>query len=157
MQNLVLMQKQFEILRANRILILKKIERLSLDQINKIPKGCKNSIAWNMAHLVVTHQLLCYKNSGLNILVTQEMVENYQKGTAPKNEMTQEELEYVKEQLLALVDTFEEDYNANIFGEYKAYPTSVNVTLNNIDDAFEFNNYHEGIHLGIILSLKKHV
>ena len=110
-----------------------------------------------MAHLVVTHQLLCYKNSGLDILVTQEMVENYQKGTAPTNEMTQEELEYVKEQLLALVDTFEEDYKANIFDEYKSDPTSVNVTLNNIGDAFQFNNYHEGIHLGIILSLKKHV
>ena len=157
MQNLALMQKQFEILRANRILILKIIERLSLDQINKIPEGHKNSIAWNMAHLVVTHQLLCYKNSGLDILVTQEMVENYQKGTAPTNEMTQEELEYVKEQLLALVDTFEEDYKANIFDEYKSDPTSVNVTLNNIGDAFQFNNYHEGIHLGIILSLKKHV
>ena len=157
MQNLVLMQKQFEILRANRIQILKIIERLSFDQINKIPDGHKNSIAWNMAHLVVTHQLLCYKNSGLNILVTQEMVKNYQKGTAPTEQMTQVELEYVKEQLVALVDTFEEDYKANIFKEYKAYPTSVNVILNNIDDAFKFNNYHEGIHLGIILSLKKHV
>jgi len=151
------MQKQFEILRANRILILKIIERLSLDQINKIPEGHNNSIAWNMAHLVVTHQLLCYKNSGLNILVTQEMVENYQKGTIPTNKMTQDELEYVKEQMLTLVDTFERDYRANIFREYKAYPTSANVTLNNIDDAFQFNNYHEGIHLGIILSLKKHV
>jgi len=157
MQNLVLMQKQFEILRVNRIQILRIIERLSFDQINKIPDGHKNSIAWNMAHLVVTHQLLCYKNSGQNILVTQEMVENYQKGTAPTKAMTQVELEYVKEQLMALVDTFEEDYMANIFKEYKAYPTSVNVILNNIDDAFKFNNYHEGIHLGIILSLKKHV
>jgi DNA-binding transcriptional MerR regulator len=157
MQNLVLMQKQFEILRANRILILKLIERLSLDQINKIPEGHKNRIAWNMAHLVVTHQLLCYKNSGLNILVTQEMVENYQKGTVPTNDMTQEELEYIKDQLLTLADSFEEDYKTNIFSEYKAYPTSLNVTLNTIDDAFQFNNYHEGIHLGIILSLKKHV
>ena len=157
MQNIAFMQKQLEILRANRILILKITEKLSLDQLNKIPEGYKNNIAWNMAHLVVTHQLLCYKNSGLNILVTQEMVENYQKGTVPINEMTQEELEYVKEQLLALVDTFEEDFNANIFNEYKTYPTSMNVTLNTIDDAFQFNNYHEGIHLGIILSLKKHI
>ena len=157
MQNIAFMQKQLEILRANRILILKITEKLSLDQLNKIPEGYKNNIAWNMAHLVVTHQLLCYKNSGLNILVTQEMVENYQKGTVPINEMTQEELEYVKEQLLALVDTFEEDFNANIFNEYKPYPTSMNVTLNTIDDAFQFNNYHEGIHLGIILSLKKHI
>ena len=149
------MQKQFEILRANRILILKIIEELSLDQLNLIPEGHKNNIAWNMAHLVVTHQLLCYKNSGLNILVTEEMVEKYQKGTAPKNDMTEEEMDYVKEQLLALVDTFEEDYEANIFSEYKPYSTSMNVTLNNLNEALLFNNFHEGIHLGVILSLKK--
>ncbi|MGB5463369.1 MAG: DinB family protein, partial [Aureibaculum sp.] len=28
-------------------------------------------------------------------------------------------------------------------------------TLNNIQDAIEFNNFHEGIHLGYILALKK--
>nr|WHW29867.1 DinB family protein [uncultured bacterium] len=157
MQNLAFMQKQFEILRANRIQILKIIEPLSINQINKIPEGHRNSIAWNMAHLVVTHQLLCYKHSGLNILVTEEMVEKYQKGTVPQNEMTLEELDYVKEQLLALVDTFEEDYKANIFREYQAYPTSAKVILNDITDAFQFNNFHEGIHLGVILSLKKQV
>ena len=149
------MQKQFEILMANRILILKIIEKLSLDQLNIIPEGHKNNIAWNMAHLVVTHQLLCYKNSGLHILVTEKMVEKYQKGTAPTNDMTQEEIDYVKEQFLALVDTFEEDYKANIFSKYKPYSTSMNVTLNNLNEAFLFNNFHEGIHLGVILSLKK--
>ena len=151
------MEKQFEILRANRLLILKIIKNLSLDQLNKIPEGFKNNIAWNIAHLVVTQQLLCYKNSKLNILVTEEMVEAYQKGTAPNVDMTQEELDFVKEQLLSLVDTFEEDYSAKIFESYKPYPTSTNVTLNNIDEAFQFNNFHEGIHLGIILSLKKFV
>ena len=157
MQNLAFMQKQFEILKANRVLILKIIEHLSVEQLNKIPDGFKNNIAWNIAHLVVTHQLLCYKNSGLNILVPEEMIERYKKGTAPTNNMNEEEIAYVKEQLLALIDTFKEDYNANIFNEYTAYPTSVHITLNNIDEAFQFNNYHEGIHLGIILSLIKHV
>lgn len=151
------MEKQFEILRANRLLILKIIENLTLVQLNKIPNGFKNNIAWNVAHLVVTQQLLCYKYAGLNILVTEEMVETFQKGTAPNRDITQDELDTIKEQLVALPNTFEEDYNAKIFNNYKPYPTSVNVTLNNINEAFEFNTYHEGIHLGIILSLKKFV
>lgn len=151
------MEKQFEILRANRGLILKIIGNLTLEQLNKIPNGFKNNIAWNVAHLVVTQQLLCYKLAGLNILITEEMVEAYQKGTAPSRDISQDELDTIKEQLVALPDTFEEDYKAAIFNKYKTYPTSVNVTLNNINEAFEFNNYHEGIHLGIILSLKKFV
>ena len=152
------MEKQFEILRANRLLILKIIENLTLAQLNKIPNGFKNNIAWNVAHLIVTQQLLCYKLAGLNILVTEEMVETFQNGTSPNRDVTQDELDTIKEQLLALPNTFEEDYSAKIFNNYKPYhPTSVNVTLNNINEAFEFNNFHEGIHLGIILSLKKFV
>jgi len=149
------MEKQFEILKANRLIILKIIENLSLEQLNKIPDGFNNSIAWNVAHLPVIHQLLCYKLSGLKMAVSKEMVEKYQKGTAPKSDLTQEELEEVKKSYLSQVDKFKEDYKNNIFKAYDAYPTSANVTLFNISDAIEFNNFHEGIHLGYILALKR--
>ena len=55
------MNKQFEALKKSRELVLKKIDGLSLEQLHKIPDGFKNSIAWNVAHLVVTQQLLHYK------------------------------------------------------------------------------------------------
>ncbi|MCB0460976.1 MAG: DinB family protein, partial [Flavobacteriaceae bacterium] len=57
------MEKQVEILKANRKGILSLIEGLSIMQLNKIPQGFKNNIAWNVAHLLVTQQLLCYKLS----------------------------------------------------------------------------------------------
>ena len=151
------MEKQFEILRANRLIILKVIENLTLAQLNKVPKGFKNNIAWNMAHLVVTQQLLCYRKAGLPVLISEEMIENYQKGTAPKRDISLEELEAIKEQLIRLPETFKNDFRTVNFENYTAYTTSAKVTLNAIDEAFEFNNFHEGIHLGVILSLKKFV
>ena len=151
------MEKQFEILRANRTLILKIIENLSLEQLNKIPEGFKNNIVWNVAHLLVTQQLLCYKYAGLPVLVSEEMIAAYAKGTAPTSVVSEEELEIIKEQFLRLPDTLEKDYKAEIFKEYNTYKTSANVTLHNINEAIQFNNFHEGIHLGIILSLKKFV
>ncbi|MET2986532.1 DinB family protein [Aureibaculum conchae] len=151
------MDKQFDILRANRLLILKIIDNYSLEQLNKIPEGFKNNIAWNIAHLVVTQQLLCYKFSGLPLYVSDKMVEKYKKGTAPKIDITQQELNDTKKFLLNLVDQFEDDYGKNIFKSYQSYTTSANVTLNSISDAIEFNNFHEGIHLGYILALKKMV
>ena len=42
MKNIAFRQKQFEILRTNRILILEIIEKLSLDRLNNIPEGYKN-------------------------------------------------------------------------------------------------------------------
>jgi len=151
------MEKQFEILKASRLIILKIIENLSLEQLNKIPEGFKNNIIWNVAHLLVTHQLLLYKLSGLPIAISDEMVKKYTKGSAPQSDITQQELETIKSQFLTLVDISKEDYNNNLFKTYHPYPTSANVTLNTVDEAIQFNNFHEGLHLGYILALKKSV
>jgi hypothetical protein len=128
-----------------------------MEQLNKIPQGFKNNIAWNIAHLTVTQQLLCYKLSGLNCLVSEEMIAGFQKGTAPNQPISKEEFEVIKAQFLQLPLQLEEDYNKGIFKNYSEYKTSVNITLNSVEDAIMFNSYHEGIHLGIILQLMKFV
>ena len=151
------MQKQLETLLKTRQLLLKLIENLTTDQLNKIPPGFKNNIAWNIAHLAVTQQLLCYKLSGLNCLVSDEMIVNFQKGTVPNYTVSKEEFETIKEQFLQLPLKLKEDYDKGIFKNYDEYTTSVNITLNSIEDAIMFNTYHEGIHLGIILQLMKFI
>ncbi len=151
------MQKHFDILIKTRQLLLKITENLSMEQLNKIPQGFKNNIAWNIAHLIVTQQLLCYKFSGLNCLVSEEMIADFQKGTAPNQPISKGEFEAIKMQFLQLPLQLEEDYNKEIFKNYTEYKTSVNITLNSVEDAIMFNTYHEGIHLGIILQLMKFV
>lgn len=151
------MQKHFDILIKTRQLILKITENLTMEQLNKIPQGFKNNIAWNIAHLTVTQQLLCYKLSGLNCLVSEEMIANFQKGTAPNQPISKEEFEAIIGQFLRLPLQLEEDYNKGIFKNYSEYKTSVNITLNSVEDAIMFNTYHEGIHLGIMLQLMKFV
>ena len=151
------MQKQFDTLKQSRKLILKLIENLSIEQLNKIPEGFKNNIAWNVAHLAVTQQLLCYKLSGLNCLVSEEMILNFQKGTAPQNSISKEEFETIKKLFLQLPDQLEKDFEKGIFKNYIECTTSVNVTLSSISDGITFNTYHEGIHLGIILQLLKFI
>ncbi|MFZ2284417.1 MAG: DinB family protein [Lutibacter sp.] len=151
------MQKHFDILIKTRQLLLKISEHLSMEQLNKIPQGFKNNIAWNIAHLAVTQQLLCYKLSGLNCLVSEEMIAGFQKGTAPNQPISKEEFQAIKAQFLQLPLQLEEDYNKGIFKNYSEYKTSVNITLNSVEDAIMFNTYHEGIHLGIILQLMKFV
>ena len=151
------MQKRFDTLLKSRQLTLKVIENLTNEQLNKIPAGFKNNIAWNVAHLLVSQQLLCYKFSGLECLVSAEMIENFQKGSAPKYKVTKENFKTIKEQFLQLPVKLDEDYSKGIFKNYTEYTTSVNVTLSNIEDAIDFNLFHEGIHLGVILQLAKFV
>lgn len=149
------MQKRFDNLLKGRQLMLKVIDGLSNEQINKIPAGFNNNIAWNIAHLVVTQQLLCYKLSGLECLVSPEMIANFQKGAVPSSQVSEKEFETIKQQLIEFPQKLSDDYEKGIFENYTSYTTSVNVTLNSIDEAIDFNFFHEGIHLGIILQLKK--
>ena len=149
------MQKHFEILKLSRQYIFKNIESLSIEQFNKIPDGFKNNIVWNIAHLVVTQQLLCYKLSGLECAVSEEMIEKFQNGTAPSLPVSKEEFESISAQFLSLPEKLEQDFTKGIFINYNEYTLSTQLTLNSIDDAIIFNTYHEGIHLGIILQLLK--
>ncbi|WP_439132243.1 DinB family protein [Polaribacter sp.] len=149
------MKEQFDVLRKSRELVIKELEGLTLAEIHKTPEGFKNNIAWNVAHLVVTQQLLHYKLSGLNPLCPDDLIEAHKKGTSPTKTFTEEEFEEVKELLVGLPDTLEEDFNAGIFEHYTEYPTSTGFVLSAIENAISFNNFHEGIHYGIIRSIKK--
>lgn len=149
------MNTEFEVLKKSREIVLKKIEGLTLEQLHITPEGFKNNIAWNVAHLVVTQQLLHYKLSENQCLVPDDLIEKYRKGTAPSEDFTEEEWEEVKELFIGLPDTFKEDFEAGIFTEYTSYMTSMGFELTSIERAITFNNLHEGIHLGIIMALVK--
>jgi hypothetical protein len=151
------MKLQFDILRKSRALVLKELDGLTLDQIHVIPAGFKNNIAWNVAHLVVTQQLLHYKLSGLNCLCPDNLIETHKKGTSPTKIFTEEEFNEVKELLIGLPDTLEEDFEAGIFENYNEYPTSTGFVLDSMEAAVSFNNFHEGIHYGIIRAIKKFI
>ena len=149
------MTAQFDILKIARKLVIKKIEGLTHEQLHKVPEGFKNNIAWNVAHMVVTQQLLHYKLSGLPCLVPDELIEKYRKGTSPSEEFSKEDFEEVKELFLGLPDTLIEDYKEGIFKEYNEYETSTSFVVSSIEDAISFNNFHEGLHLGAIMTLYK--
>ena len=149
------MQTQFNILRTSRELMLKTIEGLTLEQLHTIPKGVNNHIAWNIAHLVVTQQLLHYALSDKDLLIPDDLVKEHRKGASVTKTFNQEEWNEVLELLMGLPDTLEEDYKAAVFKKYNSYKTSVGFVLDSLETAITFNNYHEGLHLGIIMSLKK--
>ena len=149
------MKIQFDVLRKSRNLVLKELDGLTLDQIHTIPAGFKNNIAWNVAHLVVTQQLLHYKATGLDCLCPDELIAAYKKGTSPSKSFTAEEFDEVKELMSGLPDTLQEDFEAGIFESYSTYQTSTGLVLDSIETAIVFNNLHEGMHYGIIRSIKK--
>lgn len=145
----------FDITLKNRALLKSILENYSLEDLNKVPDGFKNNLIWNIAHTVVTQQLLVYNLSGLPMNVSDDMVAKYKKGTKTEHVASQEEVDEIKRLLFSTVEQMATDYNNQRFKTYTAYTVSTNSTLRNVEDAIAFNNFHEGIHLGYILALKK--
>ena len=139
----------------NRKVLEKFINELTYNQLISIPKNFNNSIFWNIAHVLVSHQILVYKNSGLPMEIDSGLISKYKKGSIATIDISKEEIQYVKNKLLPTILKTKEDYSKGVFMQYEAYHTSVNISLNNVDDALKFSAFHEGIHLGIIMSIKK--
>ncbi|WP_452227322.1 DinB family protein [Lacinutrix cladophorae] len=147
----------FEITLKNRKLLESFIESYSLEALNKVPEGFNNNMIWNIAHTIVTQQLLVYKLSGLPSVLSDEMIETYRKGTKTERDVTQAEVDEIKGLLFSTIEKTKEDYNNKLFKNYNAYTVSTKSTLTNVEEAIVFNNFHEGIHLGYILALKKSI
>ena len=149
------MDKLFDTAIFTRMSLLKIMETRSYEQLVKIPHGFRNSIFWNIAHLLVTQQLLCYRLSGLDLTIDEEMVGKYGKGANATSKVSTEDIDYVRANLLKLAEKLKEDYENGKFENYKSYMTSANIELCDIQDALTFSNFHDGIHLGVVLSIMK--
>lgn len=149
------MEKTFSILKQTRSNFLDLVEGLSLEQLNTIPEGCSNNIAWNFGHITVTQQLLCYTVPGFEPKISLDLIDKYRKGTKPEAGITADELEELKQITLSTYDTLVSDYNNGFFTSYKTYPTSYGVELNSIDEAIQFLTVHEGLHFGYAMALRK--
>jgi DinB superfamily len=151
------MNQMLAVNKTSRNLVSKFLENYTLEQLNKIPEGFSNNLIWNIGHIIVTQQMLVYKLSGLPMIVSDEIVEKYKKGSKPEQEVTQTEVDEIKSLLYLTIEKTIEDLNHNIFKEYLEYPTSTGFILKNVEGAIAFNNFHEGLHLGIMMSLRKFV
>lgn len=149
------MEKLFDITLKNRKILYRILENTPKEQLIKIPEGFRNNIWWNIAHVVVTQQLLVYKLSNLEMKMDDAIINKFKKGTVPDGTATDDEIEMMSAFLFSTAEWVEEDYNNGIFKEFNEYTTSPKITLTNVEDAIAFNVFHEGLHLGVILSLEK--
>lgn len=148
-----------EDLKLNRITrqrFLDLMDGYGNEDICRIPVGFNNSMLWNFGHAIVTRQLLINGLSGLPLILEDELIAAYRKGSKP-SEKTQEQWGYSQLKTLAmdLLDRFEEDMHEGRFINFTPYETSYGFELNKLADAIRFNNLHESLHLGYAMAQRK--
>jgi len=142
-------------IKNTRIFILELVKELNSGQLNKIPTGFNNNIIWNIAHLTAAQQNLCYKRSGLEITVEEKYFTPFLSGTKPDKFIQKEEIESIFDVLLNTIDQLATDYTSGIFKQFDPWDKRYGMKLNSIEDAINFIPFHEGMHIGYIIALKK--
>ncbi len=150
------MDYSFEICLKNRQILGRFIKGHTLEQLNKIPHGFNNNIIWNIGHSIATQQLLTYGLSGITPQIPMDFINSYKKGTRPERDVTQEEVNAIKDMLYSTLSSLEKEYNNDVFSSFKEYTLSTTGgVLSKVEHAIEFNNFHEGLHLGCCIQLSK--
>lgn len=131
-------------------------DSVSAEELITIPKGFNNHILWNYGHAIATQNVLIYKMCNLPFTLPEEFIENYKKGSFP---VAVDEPKKAFYEMIALAEKAMEQLNADIrnmiFDEYEPYQTSFGIKLNSFNDALQFNNIHEGLHLGYAMAIRK--
>lgn len=151
------METAFKVWRKSREISLTFFDNYSLDQLNQIPVGFNNNLIWNIGHVIVAQQGLIYRSSNLPMYISEDLVNRYKSGTRPDGRATQAEADELKYLLISIVEKTEADFQKDIFKMYNERTTGTGFHLGSVRDAFEFNNYHEGMHLGYMMSIRKFV
>lgn len=151
------MEATFKIWETSRNVYKKFLENYTLEQLNTTPPGFSNNLVWNLGHIIVVQQALVYRLSGLPVYISDEFFERYRNGSKPTGTTTQAEVDELKELLFTLLDKTRQDYANGKFVGYSEYTTGTGFHLASTQEAMEFNNYHEAIHLGFMMNIRKFI
>ena len=151
------MHYAFDITRKSRTTLDQFFENYSSEQLNKVPAGFNNNLIWNIAHITVVQQLLIYNLSDLPMMLPDEMIAKYRRGTKPEADVSHPELNEIRSLLFSPIDKTEQDYKSGLFKNYREFTTMTGFTLRSADDAIAFNYYHEAMHLGMMMGIRKFV
>ncbi len=135
--------------------VLSVISELSTERLNKIPPGFNNNISWNLGHLVAAQQGVCYVRGGLPMVIEEQYFLAYKPDTKPTGYVDDAELKVLKEQLLSTVDQLEQDLASNVFANNPPWTNRYGVEHKTIEDSIKFLLFHDGLHTGYIMALKK--
>jgi len=139
--------------RAIAKLVLEDAERADV-----VPPLWRNNLRWHVGHLAVTPRGLTRGLLGRPIGVEEENRNWFGKGSSPAEwgERELPTIEALVEDMLAIIPTLFDELEKEANAPFPTpYPTSVGVTLRTPSEALAFSLGHDGLHLGLIMALKR--
>ena len=150
------MQDRIAHIENARHYLLRLIDGLSSERLNKIPEVFNNNIIGNIGHSISVQQSICYLRAKVRPTIASDILRAFQPSSKPKKVFALSEINILKTVFVESIDDFQPDFFNQLFDQYKpwvAQPYGMNVA--NILDAMDFLMYHEGLHAGYVMAMKR--
>lgn len=142
-------------LSESRRLGLDLLKNTSEQELLFIPEGFSNNILWLLGHTFLVQKKLSYGLSKLELEIPSWFSEFFANGTSPKNWKETPPLDFLLENYTQASVDFKQDLEKNKFIEFIPFTTKAGTRLNTLKEAIAFNNFHEGLHLGQMLNIRR--
>lgn len=126
-----------------------KLDKLSLEEINKIPEGFNNNIIWNFGHIVVSSYSLTFIRPNVDKDYQIPFWDKYKLGSKPETAATQDEFDQLKSLAFDYSKTVLSAIEESRFTNITPYSTgSFGVELKTMDDILTTILAHNALHFG---------
>ncbi len=144
---------------GTRQMIVKLLKSIPTEQADTIPPSWHNNARWHAGHLLITPALLTHGLLQEPLGVPEEFRSWFAKGTSPADWADPAALpsyaDLVDDMVPLSGRLFESVKDRGDQQLLQPYTTSVGVVLKTPADALNFSLMHDGIHLGMLLALKR--
>lgn len=144
-------------MRAMRIYSHQILEGLTSAQMNRVPDGAANNILWNIGHVCTDQINMLYAPAGLPSPLPEEFHAWFDPGTSPKDWKNEPPLAAVLTASRELNTNVVQDYEGRRFRDFTPYSLTEGYSIDSIEEAMAYHTIHEGMHIGIILTLRRFV
>ena len=145
----------YKIVRMTRSYMSRHVTDLDEEQLLEIPDGAGANVLWNVGHVLFTHASMLYPPCGLPMPIPEEYEALFKAGTSPSDWSETPNVEEVLGRLKDLTEHTYVDYKTGKFDQYEDRELLKGYSLDSVEDAFAVNILHEGVHIGVIMSLRK--
>ena len=143
-----------QLLIGTRGYFLSQMEGLSEDQLSAVPDKIGHNILWNMGHVVHSLYGMSYTPSGLDYPAPKNYPEFFKGGSSPDTWSEKPDIAEVLGYLKTSAKQVADDLAAGKFDSFKEIDLG-QIKFATVEEALGFHLYHEGIHMGMCMEIKK--
>ena len=144
---------------AVRQTIVKVLRSIPVEQADTIPPTWHNNARWHAGHLLITPCLLSHGLLKEPLTVPEEYRTWFAKETSPASWADSAAVPAygdLVDEIVPLAGRLIESFRDRMNSDYiEPYTTSVGIVLKNPAEAFQMSLMHDGIHLGMLLALRR--